>query len=170
MNYRETRLFKALKRQITEGSKRVVSWGDVFNHESAMRFQALLEGAQYADQHMTGAFASPSSYAVLVHSLEHGFKQGLILELGDWRSQTLKTISDKLEPSRTVHSFNSSESWPDDEGGPHGTRPFRSRQELTKAPANVRLHRGPFDKTLHELVQQEGDKVAFVHIDCDSYS
>ena len=108
MDFERMRILQAVKRQIKQGSSKIVSWSDIFNHGSAMRFQALLEGAEYADQHMKGAFASPSKREVLLHSLEHAPKEGLVLEFGVWSGQTINTIADGVGSSRMVHGFNSS--------------------------------------------------------------
>ena len=82
MNFKSTPLFENTTRRVREVGRRVVGWQEVFSHESARSFQAVLESADYADEHMKGAFVSDSSREVLLHSLERAPKEGLVLEFG----------------------------------------------------------------------------------------
>ena len=170
MDFERTRVFQAVKRQIKQGSSKIVSWSDIFDHSSAMRFQALLEGAEYADQHMKGAFASPSKREVLLHSLKHAPKEGLVLEFGVWSGRTINTIADGVGSSRKVHGFNSFEGLPEDWFGVYKKGYFHTGGTLPKVRSNVILHKGWFDQTLPDFVKDQKEQVAFLHVDCDLYS
>jgi hypothetical protein len=142
MNYRSTRLFSAVRRQIKKGCKNIVSWGDVFDHESVMRFQALLECAEYARKHMKGAFASPSGREVLLHSLEQAPKEGLVLEFGVWTGRSINIIAEKVGSSRRVHGFDSFEGLPEDWIGNYVKGTFNTGGKFPKVCSNVILHKG----------------------------
>ena len=170
MGYRNTRAYKGLKRYIKGTSKKIVGWSDIFDHESAMRFQALLEAAEYAGKHMAKAFKSHDKHEVLLHTLEHVPKGGLVLEFGVWTGRTINTIAERVGRSRTVHGFDSFEGLPEDWYGAYKEGTFHTGGKLPKVRSNVVLHKGWFDKTLPDFASSQSEKIAFLHIDCDLYS
>ena len=170
MNFKSTPLFESIKRRAREVGRRVVGWHEVFSHESARSFQAILEGADYADEHMKGAFVSDSKREVLLHSLERAPKEGLVLEFGVWSGRTINLIADRVGPSRTVHGFDSFEGLPEDWIGVYSKGYFHTGGKLPHVRSNVALHKGWFADTLPNFVQDHNEKIAFLHVDCDLYS
>ena len=170
MNLKNSLLFDKFKRRIRKVSRTAVGWHQVFSHERVKSFQAVLEGAYYADENMKGAFSSESKRDVLVYSLAQAPNEGLVAEFGVWSGQTINLIADTVGPSRTVHGFNSFEGLPEDWFGIYGKGAFNTGGKLPHVRSNVVLHKGWFEDSLPAFAKDNDDKIAFLHVDCDLYS
>ncbi|MDQ8728053.1 TylF/MycF/NovP-related O-methyltransferase [Bradyrhizobium sp. LHD-71] len=170
MSYKDTPLFKGAKKQVRQVSRRVVGWHEAFSHENARRLQAALEGADYAEKHMKGALASSCKEEVLLHSLAHAPKEGLVLEFGVWSGATINVIADNVGRSRAVHGFDSFEGLPEDWFGMYRKGTFHTGGKLPHVRSNVTLHKGWFQDTLPTFARNHNEKIAFLHVDCDLYS
>lgn len=96
-------------------------------------------------------------------------QQGSYLEFGVYKGESLNFIAERV--SATVHGFDSFEGLPESWSGPLMPKgAFTLGGQLPTVRANVALHKGWFDDTIDGYLRDAGDKVAFLHIDCDLYS
>ena len=103
------------------------------------------------------------SYAVSMIKVE-----GLILEFGVYRGETINVIASILK-NKTVFGFDSFEGLPETWrfGFEKGTFAVN---RLPKVRGNVTLIKGWFDETLPEFREKHNQQISFMHIDCDLYS
>ncbi len=110
---------------------------------------------------------------VLDHALTLPCPDGLVIELGVYSGRSIKTIAE-AKPNSTVYGFDSFEGLPENWGRPDtsfNAGAFSLQGKLPRVPNNVRLVVGLFDATLHSFARDHaGEKLAFVHVDCDLYS
>jgi hypothetical protein len=96
---------------------------------------------------------------------------GLCLEFGVLTGESINHFA-RRRPELTFHGFDSFEGLPDEWTGmmaPKGT--FDLGGALPPVESNVVLHKGWFDRTLPKFTKEnDGKKIAFLHIDCDIYS
>lgn len=111
--------------------------------------------------------------AQLLHTTEDF--NGLVLELGVFRGDSIKLIADLVKP-KTVHGFDSWEGLPEPWHVSDGlTRPaghFTLGVNATPAlPCNVHMHKGWFNETVPLFGYSHRDQsIRFLHVDCDLYS
>jgi hypothetical protein len=96
---------------------------------------------------------------------------GLCIEFGVFKGESINHFA-RRRPELTFHGFDSFEGLPKEWAGmmaPKGT--FDVGGALPPVEPNVVLYKGWFDRTLPEFMKEnEGKKIAFLHIDCDIYS
>ena len=101
-------------------------------------------------------------------ALDHVKHDGAFLEFGVFKGSSINYIARK-NPQRQIHGFDSfeglQESWVS-----NPKNAFSLGGKMPKARGNVQLSKGFFDTTLPIWAREHGDKVAFLHIDCDLYS
>ena len=132
--------------------------------------EAQRDTADYIRAHMMGALAIRRRSEVLRVALSRAPAQGLLLEFGVAGGDSIREIA-ALAPVRVVHGFDSFEGLPEDWPGRHEERGHYSTGGVLPAvPANVRLHKGAFDKTLPAFLATTAGPAAFVHVDCDLYA
>lgn len=136
----------------------------------ALQLRARDEALDYIAAHMGDALMFRDRWAQLAHGLKLAPGEGLILEFGVQDGASLNHLA-ALAQSRIVHGFDSFEGLPED-----WTGTFEARGKFSRGGAppeirdNARLHVGWFDKTLPGFLQQQEDKVALLHVDCDLYA
>jgi hypothetical protein len=120
-------------------------------------------------------FSQVMSCSRTVH-LTHAFSQitteGIILEFGVYKGQTINhiaTLTDEL-----IHGFDSFKSLPEPwvRGGNFRVE-FKQRFKVDKIPevaSNVRLYEGWFKDTIPPWKKDWKDNIKFLHIDSDIYS
>lgn len=130
--------------------------------------RAKAEAVDYVVANMQGAQVLEDRYALLQFALARAPRQGLILEFGVEKGDSLRWIA--RHTTRPVHGFDSFQGLPVDWRGTKETRgKFNRGGRLPKIPANAKLHVGWFDETLPPFLAATPDPVALVHIDCDVY-
>jgi len=104
-----------------------------------------------------------------VEAVNHINKKGLCLEFGVWKGNSINYFSSVM-PERHWHGFDSFEGLPEDwQGGMVGKKTFNLNGVLPKTNKNVTLHKGWFKNVLPNFFKKNKDKIAFMHIDCDTY-
>lgn len=97
----------------------------------------------------------------------------LVLEFGVFKGTSITRIA-KSMPTKTVYGFDSFEGLPEDwkrNDGSFLKGTFSLSSRLPVVPKNVTLIKGMFHDTLPIFLEEhKGEKVCFVHIDCDLYS
>lgn len=125
----------------------------------------------FIDQEMGDALFALDQFRVLEsRSMDIHELNGWILDLGVYRGASTRRLAG-IWPSETIHGFDSFEGLPDD-----WTHAFKGdfgdiKGALPEVPANVQLHKGWFNDTLPEWVDQHpGRPISLLRIDCDIYS
>ena len=130
--------------------------------------RAKAEAVDYIVANMQGAQVLDDRFALLRFALARAPQQGLILEFGVEKGDSLRWMA--RHTTRTVHGFDSFQGLPDDWRGTRETRGKFDRQgRLPSVPGNVRLHVGWFDQTIPPFLAAAPDPIALLHVDCDIY-
>ncbi|NQW00562.1 MAG: class I SAM-dependent methyltransferase [Rhodospirillales bacterium] len=131
--------------------------------------QAQEEAAAYAQAKMKSAIILKTRDEVLAFALRQVETSGLVLEFGVANGDSIRLIADKM--AQKIHGFDSFEGLPENWAGRHeGKGHYSTGGRLPVVPANVVLYKGWFEHTLPEFLQNNGEPVAFLHVDCDLYS
>ncbi len=96
-------------------------------------------------------------------------RKGLFLEFGVSWGTTINFFAGEISPF-VIYGFDSFEGIPD-AWNAYEKGSFTLNGKTPKVKSNVKLVKGWYDKTVRRFVaSHNGEKVAFVHIDCDVYS
>lgn len=129
-----------------------------------MNYDSFVNTLNIPDVGMSGL-----DYAL--YNISHA-KPGLVLEFGVYRGFTITKIANIFKES-TVYGFDSFEGLPEDWFRNDGdfSKGCFALDKLPHVPANVKLVQGWFNETLPIFIEEhQGEKVTFMHIDCDLYS
>jgi len=140
----------------------------IYTHEGALRLAAVLDGAEYAAEHMRGALASSDKDEILLRGIDHAPHDGLFLEFGVWSGRTINLIAERV--NTIVHGFDSFQGLPEDWQPGYHRGSFDTHGRVPYVRPNVMLHTGWFHETLPEFITKCDTSIAFLHIDCDLYS
>jgi Macrocin-O-methyltransferase (TylF) len=140
---------------------------DSFNIDKMARLSAAVSSANYASVYMLGAEKFRNNFELIDYACERLKVPGLKLEFGVWSGSTINRLAQHF--SDNIFGFDSFEGLPED------WRPGfeKGRFATTNLPTvrnNVKLVIGWFDKTLPNFIEQNSERVALLHIDCDLYS
>ncbi|QTH42271.1 class I SAM-dependent methyltransferase [Cohnella sp. LGH] len=130
--------------------------------------EALVETAAFVKENMFHVPQFDSREALFQSVLHNLVANGLYLEFGVYEGNSLNQIA-LLVPTETVYGFDSFEGLPEDwyPGNEKGT--FAVTQ-LPNVCSNIQLVKGWFDETLPTFLENNNQKCAFIHVDCDLYS
>lgn len=138
------------------------------DYEAVAAVLAAASSAEYLVRHMQGARNLVGREALLAHAIESCTIDGLMLEFGVYRGNSLRQIARATD--RDVHGFDSFEGLPEDWSW------FQKRGRFSlggRVPAfaepNVRIHQGWFDAVLPGFLADYPQPVRLLHIDCDLY-
>ncbi len=132
--------------------------------------RALEDTVDYIEAALPDAVGFETQKELIEYSLARVKVDGHYMEFGVFTGGTMRFMA-KREPGKTFHGFDSFEGLPEDWGGfSLGAAAFDAQGRLPKVPANVHLHRGWFDRSLPEWLDQNPGPIAFMHVDCDLYS
>mgnify|MGYP002622260865 CR=1 FL=1 len=131
-----------------------------------LQLDAKRETLEYLKANMADAPYFEKHPALVKHAVTAADKPGLFLEFGVGRGKSIRWIGSYTD--RTVYGFDSFEGIPEYwNGNPIGAF---AQKKLPTVPDNVQFEIGMFDETLPKFLDQHGDPVAFLHVDCDLYS
>jgi predicted O-methyltransferase YrrM len=145
-------------------------WRHETNPLNVLQRAATRESADYIAEHGGTAILYHDRKRHLLEALNAAPAEGLILEFGVNRGDSIRWIADEVAP-RQVHGFDSFAGLPDGGGGTFWHKhQFDQGSRLPKVPSNVMLHQGWFSDTLPSFLSSQSEQtVGFVHIDCDLY-
>lgn len=135
---------------------------------SALKKEAYISTTEFITQTCPKAIPCRSPRNLMDIALKNISIEGNILEFGVFKGESIKYIA-KHNPSKTIHGFDSFEGLPESWGhNPIGS--FTTYGNLPKVPNNVSLHKGLFDQTLPNWIENNPENISFLHVDCDLYS
>jgi hypothetical protein len=140
----------------------------IYSHEGALQLAAMLDGAEYAAEHMRGAHATSDRNEILLRGVDHAPHEGLFLEFGVGNGRSINLTAERV--NSTVHGFDSFEHAP---RNPQPSHALGHLQRSGRHPAvlpNVMLHVGQIRETLPDFVAACDSPIAFLHIKCNHYS
>src|SRR5271165_4279328 len=139
---------------------------------SELQLRARNESADYVKACMGEAMMFRNRLEMLAAALAETTIDGLFLEFGVWKGDSLNFIARQLQArSRRIDGFDSFEGLPEEWSGTfERSGKFSHGGKLPKTPPNARLHPGWFSETLPRFLSENPLPVAFLHIDCDIYS
>lgn len=128
---------------------------------------AAIDSAQYYVDNMLHAKQFSNKEDVIDFAVENAVPGGLTLEFGVASGNSINIIARKNKGK--VYGFDSFEGLPEDWRDRY-RRGAYSGLPSVELPPNVQLIIGWFNDVLPKFVENYGEKVSFVHIDCDLYS
>lgn len=132
-------------------------------------WKAAADSAALIDREMAGAPALPSRNELLDAALSHVSVEGMYLEFGVYRGETINFLADKIG-GRAIHGFDSFEGLPESWRGKFAPGKFDLGGRLPPVRSNVTLHAGWFNETLPKFAKEHEGPIAFLHLDCVLYS
>lgn len=137
--------------------------------DQTTRFLAAVSSAEFVLRHMRMSRNTITTEALLGYALKHCAVDGLILEFGVFRGESLRLIADAT--TAPVYGFDSFEGLPEDWNGLQKKGQFSLEGVLPRfSQANVRLVPGWFNETLPAFLAGHPEPARFVHVDSDLYS
>ncbi len=108
-----------------------------------------------------------SDLTTIKQAIDNAKLEGLVLEFGVYNGKSIRLIASLVDS--VVHGFDSfegiPEAWCNEQKGS-----YSAHGQLPEVPENVRLHKGWFEDSVPEFVNQEKGPIRFMNIDCDLYS
>lgn len=137
--------------------------------EQAAYFLASVSSAQYFLEHMRMARNLQRPHALLEFALEQCSVEGLVLEFGVYRGDSLRVIAACTEGP--VYGFDSFQGLPEDWTHHQKKGRFSLDGALPRFEQdNVKLVPGWFEDTLPAFLAEHPGPTRFVHVDSDLYS
>ena len=137
---------------------------DISSH---LRWRALDSTCEYVEKNMVGARLYPNRLEAMNHALSAVSLEGTYSEFGVYKGQSVNHIARSTK--KEVHAFDSFAGLPENWLSSHQAGHF-AVDELPVFEKNVVVHQGLFADTLPVFLKENGQKAAFIHIDCDLYS
>ncbi len=140
-----------------------------YDYERAAFWKAAMEAAEFVETRMPCAENFKTRFALLDHAVKKNSLDGLWLEFGVHRGETIRHIANMTESE--IFGFDSFEGLPEDWTPSQRKGRFSLDGKIPQnMPANVKFVKGWFDQTSPEFLNSNPGKVAFLHIDSDLYS
>src|SRR4051812_16451665 len=135
------------------------------------QIRGVMSSAEFEHDYLSSAKGFKGRSELLSWALDQvKDNDGLFLEFGVYKGDSLNLLAD-LKSDVTWHGFDSFVGLPEDWSLGAKAGAFDVKKRLPPVRSNVRLVPGFFDQTLAGFVaQHRGEKVAFLHVDCDLYS
>jgi hypothetical protein len=140
----------------------------VYSHEGALKLAAMLDGAEYAAEHMRNAHASSDRDEILLRGVDQAPHDGLFIEFGVWSGRTVNLIAERI--NATVHGFDAFEAPPKHWEPGYSRTLFHADGRRASVRPNVTLHLGVLRDTLPGFITKFEEPVALLHINCYLYS
>ena len=132
-----------------------------------LQLQAKRETLDYINANMRHCLICRNRKALFEYALTHADRPGLNAEFGVARGNSIRQLSGLI--ADTVYGFDSFLGLPEDWAGATEKRgAFAGRPR--RLPANVKIYEGLFAESLPVFLEDHGQPVRFMHVDCDLYS
>lgn len=140
---------------------------NVKNITFQLQKNALIDTTEFVEKNMLNTKSFPDKFSLIKYSLNLTIKNGLFLEFGVYKGETINFIAKNTD--QIVYGFDSFEGLPEfwRDGYEKGT--FKLT-ELPEFRENVKIVKGWFQDTLPQFTKKKSGKCSFIHIDCDLYS
>ena len=138
--------------------------------DSIQAIEVATAFAKFEQEHMPDCPEFQTIMQHYAHGLNQASAAGLYLEFGTYKGKSMN-IMGSLSPNTQFYCFDSFEGLPEDWhiGVEKGT--FGTAGNIPDIRPNIHPLKGWFDTTLPEFAaQHQGEKIAFMHVDCDLYS
>ena len=135
------------------------------------RFRDLTSSVEFERDHLSEAMAFKGRSQLLRWTMEQ-LPDGddLHLEFGVYKGNSINLLAD-LKPNVTWYGFDSFVGLPEDWTIGAKAGAFSTDGKLPFVRRNVQLVAGFFEQTMPSFIaEHRGEKIAFLHIDCDLYS
>jgi hypothetical protein len=140
---------------------------DSYDLLAIAKLSAAIDSSNYYVEHMSKATNCANTPDHLTHAMKRRKVKGPVLEFGVASGKTINHLSTLTKDK--VFGFDAFEGLP--EKWRAGFEEGAFAQKTPQVNANVELVVGLFDETLPKFVKQnEFDKIALLHVDCDLYS
>lgn len=135
-------------------------------HELSLR--ALKSTVDYVESIMSNISSVDSKWKVHNYALQEMSLDGLFLEFGVFKGETINYIAKKTK--NKVYGFDSFEGLPEFWRDGFDRNAF-AIEALPQVEDNVVLIKGRFEETLPVFLDEKRDlPIAYLHVDCDLYS
>jgi hypothetical protein len=136
--------------------------------------RALESSLDFVEQHIAHALLFDARSQLHAYALSKLPQEGLILEFGVFRGDSINTLADALglmEEPRALYGFDSFEGLEEDWIGHEClTGTFDLGGKLPPVRERVQLIAGWIDKTLPPFLAEHPDPIALLHVDTDTYT
>jgi hypothetical protein len=140
---------------------------DAHNIERELQRRALSQAADFVEENMAQIKSFTDKYSLLKYSLDLAKNDGLFMEFGVYQGDTINFIASNTD--QIVYGFDSFEGLPEDWRSQFVKGTFKV-DKLPNVKKNVKLIKGWFENSLPQFIEENPNKCAFIHIDCDLYS
>ena len=122
----------------------------------------------FTDKYFTESQRMRTRLDLLKYSVTHALKEGLFLEFGVWKGDSLKYLS-TIKSDKRFYGFDTFKGLPEDWSDfyPKGHMMLNTPPYI---PGDVILVEGLFQDTLNGFLDEHSEKVSFLHLDADLYS
>ncbi|MBK9249742.1 MAG: class I SAM-dependent methyltransferase [Ignavibacteria bacterium] len=160
-------MIKIITQKFIDKTSRYLQEKQKQNIASRLDERALDSTCEYIEREMSTIKPQKSVEAVMDVAFEHIQLSGLYLEFNVFSGKSINYIASKTP--QTVHGFDSFEGLPEfwRDGFDKGAFEVDA---LPKVHTNVMLHKGWFDNTLPQFINDHPERIALLHVDCDLYS
>lgn len=133
-----------------------------------MAREAQVETARFIATQMKDAFFANCREEIWQSGLDRtsGLKDGLILEFGVWKGESLTWLADKTK--QPVFGFDGFDGLQEDWAGAYAKGYF-AVDSLPDVPVNAKLVVGRAQETLPKFLEDYQQNVRFAHFDMDTY-
>jgi len=163
-------LKKLIKKKISGLAYHILE-EDAKNIDRALQKKALESTVNFIlnEKRLIKSRVFENKYELLKYSISHITLDGLIIEFGIYKGETISFIANLLQ-NKQIYGFDSFEGLPETWRYNFYKGTFKL-DNLPKIKENVVLVKGWFEKTLPEFIEKHRNiPASFIHIDCDLYS
>ncbi|MEO9965990.1 MAG: class I SAM-dependent methyltransferase [Reichenbachiella sp.] len=135
---------------------------------------SFIESARFIEENMEKAMLFTDIHLFYDHAFSRIKPSGLLLEFGVFKGDSINYFSQLLTKnmdSRRVTGFDSFEGLSEDWSGTDMVKfTFDQSGKMPIVNDNVELIKGWVDETVPDFMQNTEDKIAFMHLDVDTYT
>jgi hypothetical protein len=161
---------KLIKKKVINLAYRILD-EDAKNIDRALQRKALESTINFIlnEKRLIKSKVFENKFELLKYSISQITLDGLIMEFGVYKGETINFIADLL-PNRQIYGFDSFEGLPETWRYNFYKGTFKL-DNLPKVKENVVLVKGWFEESLPKFIEKHRNTPAsFIHIDCDLYS